>query len=130
MTKISGTKEYKVAAILDPHSVAINMTKQEAEKYKIVKGNIAKIISKKISINDPDNKGTSLGEYTLYKDSLEITEMDENFLVAKKFYKETNNSFPLSLGSQKKVGNLALSKAEELSPDPIIHIGDQVDFFN
>ncbi|HJE96536.1 MAG TPA: hypothetical protein K8V00_02855 [Ligilactobacillus acidipiscis] len=126
--KIENT-EFKIAAILDVHSIAINITKEDAEKYEIFKGNRVKVISKKINIKDPNNPENSLGKYTLYKDELEITEINNNFSVAQKFYTEKNNNFPLSIGTQKKLGTLTIEKPEDFSFDRTIRVGDQVDIF-
>ena len=96
-------KYFKVISILDNHSIAIGMSAEEAEKLNIRAGSDAYVVAKEIEITDPDTH-KKLGEYTFYKDHLEVSNISENFIVATKYVKK--NLSPISFGVESELGNI------------------------
>jgi hypothetical protein len=123
-------KNYKITNIIDRYSVAINITKDELEGLGLSKGDIAKIVQKTIEIKDPETH-ESLGIHTLYKESLEISDIQEKFIIATN-YKYKNNTpltFALTNTKQKTALNIDSHLPVETEKDRQINIGDKVDFF-
>ncbi|MCP0886972.1 hypothetical protein LB941_06445 [Ligilactobacillus sp. WILCCON 0076] len=124
-------KEYKVATIIDRYSVAINIAKDEIESLGVGKGDVAKIVQKKVEIKDPETQNI-LGTYTIYKESLEISDIQDNFIIATNYGYKDGNPLTFALTNSKK--KIALN-VDKLSPidtekDRQIKVGDIVDFFN
>ncbi|MCV3318953.1 hypothetical protein [Pediococcus pentosaceus] len=109
----------KVASILDTHSIAISTKNYNG---KLSEGNVVKIVGKRVKIKNPDD-GEIIGIHTLYKDTLEITEIHPNYVVAKKYEKE-QLAFPIM--SKKTLGELNTSTSPDL-PNFNINVGDEVE---
>lgn len=123
-------KEYKIASIIDRYSVAINITKKELKELGCDKGDTVKIIQKKVTIVDPDTKKV-LGVHIVYKESLEISDIQDNFIIATKYGYKDNSPITFSLTNSKK--KIALNVSDLLPKDTEvdrqIKTGDKVHFF-
>ena len=119
---------FKVAAILDIHTIAIKISKQETEKMKISVGDHVKVVANRLDIFDPDDEEETLGSYTTYKESLEVTDIQEKFLVAKK-YKRSKSALTFSLNGSKELASINADYDGDAYADDTIYVGDEVDFF-
>ncbi|MCH5385935.1 hypothetical protein DKZ23_06180 [Limosilactobacillus reuteri] len=121
-------KDFKVISILDNHSIAIGMSAEEADNLNIRVGSDAYIVAKEIEITDPDTH-KKLGNYTFYKDHLEVSAIFENFIVATKYVKQ--NLSPISFGVKSELGNINAENPqynENIDDNAIIKVGDKVIF--
>ncbi|MGO2063374.1 MAG: hypothetical protein ACTH1K_00625 [Latilactobacillus curvatus] len=120
--------EHRVAAILTDSSIAIAAEKEFLDAKKIVRGDRVKIVSHRVNIKDPSNPEKELGSYTIYKDTLEITEIREHFIVATK-YTRTGSTMALQISGKKELGRIKYSSKNNVRQNNLIAIGDEVDFF-
>lgn len=120
-------KAFKVASILTDHSIAIRISKEEAAECDISIGDKAKIVLQRIDIKDPDGDGI-LGSYTTYKDTLEVTEIADKYIVATKIIHKSP-VLPIQIGGTREVGKIELSSSSKIATDKTIKVGDLVDFF-
>lgn len=121
-------KNFKVISILDTHSIAIDMSAEEADKLNVRAGSDAYIVAKEIEITDPDTH-KKLGNYTFYKDHLEVSAIFENFIVATKYVRK--NLSPISFGVESELGNINAENPqynENIDDNSIIKVGDRVIF--
>ena len=121
-------KNFKVISILDNHSIAIGISAEEADNLNIRAGSDAYIVAKEIEITDPDTH-KKLGNYTFYKDHLEVSAIFENFIVATKYVKK--NLSPISFGVKSELGNINAENPqynENIDDNAIIKVGDKVIF--
>lgn len=121
-------KDFKVISILDNHSIAIGISAEEADNLNIRAGSDAYIVAKEIEITDP-NTHKKLGNYTFYKDHLEVSDIFENFIVATKYVKK--NLSPISFGVKSELGNINAENPqynENIDDNAIIKVGDKVIF--
>ncbi|MCC4470058.1 hypothetical protein LMB52_09460 [Limosilactobacillus reuteri] len=121
-------KDFKVISILDNHSIAIGISAEEADNLNIRAGSDAYIVAKEIEITDPDTH-KKLGNYTFYKDHLEVSDIFENFIVATKYVKK--NLSPISFGVKSELGNINAENPqynENIDDNAIIKVGDKVIF--
>lgn len=121
-------KNFKVISILDTHSIAIDMSAEEADKLNVRAGSDAYIVAKEIEITDPDTH-KKLGNYTFYKDYLEVSAIFENFIVATKYVRK--NLSPISFGVESELGNINAENPqynENIDDNSIIKVGDRVIF--
>ncbi len=121
-------KDFKVISILDNHSIAIGISAEEADNLNIRAGSDACIVAKEIEITDPDTH-KKLGNYTFYKDHLEVSDIFENFIVATKYVKK--NLSPISFGVKSELGNINAENPqynENIDDNAIIKVGDKVIF--
>ncbi|WP_323081531.1 hypothetical protein [Limosilactobacillus reuteri] len=121
-------KDFKVISILDNHSIAIGISAEEADNLNIRAGSDAYIVAKEIEITDPDTH-KKLGNYTFYKDHLEVSAIFENFIVATKYVKK--NLSPISFGVKSELGNINAENPqynENIDDNAIIKVGDKVIF--
>lgn len=109
----------KVASILDIHSIAIS-TKNYSGHLSV--GDTVKVVGKRIKIKNPDTEEV-IGVHTIYKDTLEITEIHTHYAVAKKFEKE-QLAFPIM--SKKTLGKIKTNVRPDL-PNFAISIGDEIE---
>jgi hypothetical protein len=109
----------KVASILDKHSIAISTKNYPGE---LGKGDIVKVVGKRVEIKNPDD-GEIIGVHTLYKDTLEITEVHTHYAVAKKYERE-QLAFPIM--GKKTLGELNTSTRPAM-PTFNILVGDEIE---
>jgi hypothetical protein len=110
---------YKVVSIISNHSIAIKIP-----EGLVSEGDIFKVIGTRIKIQDPDS-GELLGNYTIYKDSFEVTEVYEEFCIATKF--EHENQFQISIIGKKKVGRINADYSDIPDYNEVITVGDQAE---
>lgn len=93
-------EQYKVIAIPDSTRIIINAGKDDNFHYdEFVKpGKKIEVIIPVLELKDPDT-GANIGTYNHIKEKLEITEVYDNFSVARKVKRETGTSFSRAIAS-------------------------------
>jgi hypothetical protein len=110
---------YKVVSIISTHSIAIKIPER-----LVSDGDVFKVIGTKVKIQDPDS-GEMLGNYTIYKDAFEVTEVYEKFCIATKF--KHDNQFQISIIGKKTLGRINTDYSDIPEYDEDIKVGDQAE---
>jgi hypothetical protein len=122
----------KIAAIIDDHRIAIKVDPNVIKDEKVSIGDNAWIISKTTNIPDPDDESKTLGSFTDYKDHLEVTSVETNYVIATK-YVNSGSALTISISGKKEFGTLDSGFIGKDDPviktgDRVIHVGDMVEF--